>query len=469
MPFPSQAERQVRHETHMSVVSVFEDDVLKVLKPVHYPFVDLSTEPLRRAECHAEVAHNAAWAPGVYRGVLDVSGDPPRPCDAGEPAIWMRRLPADRTLTARADVLTAERMAELGRFIRARHDDQPARPGSASEDAVWHRIDENVAELLDVVENDRLLPGIRADHDRMQRDAHDAIARRAGTGRLLHGDLRCEHVYDLGGDGPDDAFAILDGVAFSDELASGDPIEDVAFLAMDLGATLGRHDLVASLWEGWGGAPLVLQRLYAGHRSLIRAKVGALSGRPDDVVRHLLHARVQWADPMERPVLIGVGGLPGVGKSTLARAVAEQANLEVLRTDVIRKQLGPPDYSVAGRTAVYDALNDRARAQLTGGGRVLIDASYGRQAWRDGLFALGRSLGVPTLLLLAEASEATALARIARRTNDASDADADVHRAARAAWEPPTPATERFTLHISTEGATGPDQALAGLLGHGFC
>lgn len=438
-----------RHETHMSVVTVFAEDVLKVLKPIHYAFVDLSSEALRRSECQAEVAHNQPWAPGIYLGVKDVAGDPPVEVEHGEPAVWMRRLPGDRTLVAQREAFEPERTRALGAFIRARHEEMPPRPGSSMPDAVWGRIDTNLSELLEVLDGEHgpLVERLRVAHDRMKRRAQPELARRSASGRALHGDLRAEHVYDLGS-----SFAILDGVAFSEELASGDPIEDVAFLAMDLAATLGRRDLVEALWAGWGEAPEPLRSLYCGHRSLIRAKIAVLSGRPAETLRHLLHALVHWAEPGERPLLAGIGGLPGVGKSTLAQALREPARLTVLRTDVVRKELGPPDYSEAGRAAVYRALFDRARASLARGERVLVDASFGQDAWRAALVDLGRELGVPTPLFFATCSETTAVERIAARVHDPSDADASVHRLARSRWQPPSPPVARWVHEVSTEG-----------------
>ncbi|MCB9672631.1 MAG: AAA family ATPase [Alphaproteobacteria bacterium] len=442
--------REERIETHLSVVSLFAHDVLKTLKPVRYPFVDLSTPALRRAECEAELVHNRPWAPGVYLDVVDVSGDPPRRVEHGEPAVHMRRMPADRTLVALRDTLDADTLARVGAFIRERHDAMASRPGSSQPTAVWHRIDDNLAELRVALDGDHepLMARLARARDRLHASTAPLLAERAGSGRALHGDLRAEHVYVL-----DDGLAILDGVAFSEDLASGDPLEDVAFLAMDLGCTLQRRDLVAALWGGWGApGPSALHDLYVGHRSLIRAKIARLSGDAEGVLRHLLHALVAWELPDHRPVLIGVGGLPGVGKSTLAREVAASAHLEVLRTDAVRRELGPSDYSEAGRTRVYDEVLARAGALLASGGRVLVDASLGREAWRAGLIGLARRLGVPVLLVFAEAPEAVALRRIAGREGDCSDADERVHRIARAAWEAPSIETARWAVSISTAG-----------------
>jgi hypothetical protein len=432
-------------ETHLSHVELREHDVVKTLKPVRFAFVDQSTRERRAAVCAAEVEHNRPWAEDVYHGVITT--------ETGEPAVHMRRLAADDCLVARRDDLDAAQVRALGAFLRERHDALPAVAGAAAPDAVRGRITDNLRELHDVLgaRHAGLMDRIdSASRDRLE-GARSLLEARATVGSLLHGDLRAEHVY-LTDDGP----RILDGVAFDVALASGDPIEDVAFLAMDLAASLGRWDLVEPLWAGWGDADPTLRALYAGHRSLIRAKVACLSDDDEACVRHLLHALVHWAPSGERPCVVGIGGLPGVGKSTVARDLAAVAGLEHIRTDVVRKELPDPvDYSDAGRTLVYDATLARAADALARGQRVVVDASFGQEAWRKRLIDVAVRHGVPLLLVFCTVDDAEALRRLAARRGDASDADASVHALARAAWEAPSVETARWSVERSTaeEGA----------------
>ncbi len=86
---------------------------------------------------------------------------------------------------------------------------------------------------------------------------------------------------------------------------------------------------------------------------------------------------------------IWITGLPGSGKSALARAAAEELRAQgepvtVLEMDAVRRVLTPaPAYSDAEREVVYRALVFLA-VLLTGQGRpVIVDATAHRRAWRD--------------------------------------------------------------------------------------
>ncbi|MEZ4452562.1 MAG: AAA family ATPase [Nannocystaceae bacterium] len=151
-----------------------------------------------------------------------------------------------------------------------------------------------------------------------------------------------------------------------------------------------------------------------------------------------------------RPSLLLVAGLPGAGKSTLARNLSQETGARVIRSDVVRKRLAGIDpeaaagvrlsgahYSAAWTEATYAACLEEARARLGDGEAVIVDANFRTDAQRRPFLALARELGVPARLLVAEVPEAVALARIAGREGDASDADAEVYRRARATWEAP--------------------------------
>lgn len=86
---------------------------------------------------------------------------------------------------------------------------------------------------------------------------------------------------------------------------------------------------------------------------------------------------------------IWITGLPGSGKSTIARRVADELAAEgvavkVLELDEIRKVLTPePTYTDAEREVVYRALVYMAKLLTEAGVPVLIDATAHRRAWRD--------------------------------------------------------------------------------------
>ena len=87
--------------------------------------------------------------------------------------------------------------------------------------------------------------------------------------------------------------------------------------------------------------------------------------------------------------VIWITGLPGSGKSVLARATAAElraggAPVVVLELDEIRKIVTPsPTYSDTERDVVYHALVYMAAALTESGTPVIIDATAHRRAWRE--------------------------------------------------------------------------------------
>ena len=85
-------------------------------------------------------------------------------------------------------------------------------------------------------------------------------------------------------------------------------------------------------------------------------------------------------------MLIVFGGLPGSGKTTIARLVARGADAAYLRIDVIEQALrdaaGPTDLAAAG----YDVAYRLAESNLALGRNVVADSvnpiAFTREAWR---------------------------------------------------------------------------------------
>ena len=440
-------------ETHLSRVHLRGDRAYKLLLPVRYPFIDLSTAEKRERECRREVAHNAPWAPGVYLGVvpLTAGADPFDGVGEVEHAVLMQRLPADRAFDRLAATATVETITRIGHFIHEVHRTLPRRPAATQPPVVAQRILDNLAELAARHElPEPLIDRAKAAVASALEAAGPALERRSASGQLLHGDLRAEHVYDL-----DDGIRILDGVAFDDDLASGDPTEDVAFLVMSLTCDFGRWDLEDALWDAAGiTVEPGLRDLYVAHRALIRAKIDAIAGRPT-AIRYLIHALARLEPVERRPAVVAFGGLPGVGKSTAAAQLGRFLGFGILRTDVVRKELpGPIAYDDAARAAIYDHTFRLARERLERGERVCIDASFGRDAWRQGLLQLAHDVGLRPLLLLCHAPASVARDRLARRRGDASDADEQVHALALSAWEPVSDGMQPWTRWLDTGGST---------------
>jgi uncharacterized protein len=176
-------------------------------------------------------------------------------------------------------------------------------------------------------------------------------------------------------------------------------------------------------------------------RAMVRAHVEAKRGNASVAMRYLA-AAAAYLQPTP-PVVVAVGGLPGTGKSTLARALAPELGdapgALVLRSDEIRKRLhavAPEErlpqsaYSDAASEAVFTELATLVREAAAGGHAVIADATFIDAGHRRTVEIAAREAGVAFVGLWLEAPLAELEARIAGRQRDASDATVAVLRAA---------------------------------------
>ena len=135
--------------------------------------------------------------------------------------------------------------------------------------------------------------------------------------------------------------------------------------------------------------------------------------------------------------LVVVCGVPGVGKTAVARYVAGQLDADRLRTDVVRKELvDEPAYTEAEGRMVYDELLDRAGDALARGETVVLDGTFHARRYRADARAVAASAEADRVFVKVECDPAVARERIREREGDASDADVAVHATVREQFEP---------------------------------
>ncbi|MBU1151190.1 MAG: AAA family ATPase, partial [Proteobacteria bacterium] len=181
----------------------------------------------------------------------------------------------------------------------------------------------------------------------------------------------------------------------------------------------------------------------------------------------------------ERPVLLLTAGLMGTGKSVLARGLAPRLGAEVIRTDVLRKELlkirpserrledfGQGIYSDETSRRTYDRALEIAAEALGQERSVIIDASYKRRAERLRAFAAAQKLNADFFLLECACPEGTVKARLNSRQReevDSSDGRWEIFLAQKGDFDPVTELPERF--HIVIDTASDPDACLTEALG----
>lgn len=445
-------------ETHVSVVLFLGDHAYKLKKPVVFPFADLSTRGARQALCHREVELNRRLAPDVYEGVADVLGPDGSACDH---LVVMRRMPNDRRLSLLVethDPRVGPAMDDLARVLAAFHltaDRSAEIDSAATRDAVadrWRRNDDQMRGLtgsgLDPVALDRVM----ALADRFLSGRDPLFDHRIALGRICdgHGDLLADDIFLL-----DDGPRILDCIEFDDRLRHVDVVDDIAFLVMDL-ERLGAANLGDALVEAYEHAsgevvPRNLLHVYVAYRAQVRAMVAGLrAAQCDDAAERARHEAEaaelldQCVRRLERATvrLVIVGGLPGTGKTTVAKGIGERTGWAVLRSDVLRKELAglPADEATAAsyRSGIYtaemtdrtyDVLLGEARRLLMLGESVVLDASFVSDRHRRTARALAGEMGSELVELRCTVGDDVATERIRLRMAggiDASDADPGV-------------------------------------------
>lgn len=491
-------------QTHLSVVFRAGDYVFKIKKPVDLGFVDFTSLEKRHHDCQEEIRLNRRLAPDIYRGVVPVvqTEHGLKFGGAGQTVEWavqMERLPDDATLLERVrrGEVTQEQIEELARRIARFH----AEAATDARIAAFGRFEAVARNLRDNLQHPAELTGktvSRTVLERLKELTEETLARlqplieaRAARGmpRDTHGDLHLDHVYLFPERQPPADLIIIDCIEFNERLRYTDPVADMAFVVMDLGFQ-GRHDLASAFADAYFEASRddegrALLTLYTGYRAMVRGKVEGLrllqpEVEAKDQAAGLLRSRAYWLlalgeleTPQHKPCLVLTGGVPGSGKSTLARGLAERANFQVVRSDVVRKELAgiPPTEKAPPGMDIYDGnwtdrtyaeCLRRAEAYLFEGKRVIVDATFSGERRRQWFLQTAAQWAVPAVLFFCQASPETLQRRLAGRQGDASDADWSVSRLIASQWQAVEPETQPFVRDIDSNGS--PDEVLQAAL-----
>lgn len=456
-------------ETHISQVFLAGPLVYKLKKPVRYDFLDFSTVQQREQACREELRLNRRLAPETYLDVLPVTPDRDgfRLGGEGQPLDWlvvMRRLPTDQTLEAlhRRGELREEQIDRLAEVLSRFYRSLPPLAVSPQEYqgrclahvrgnrrellSAAHHLPPRVVERVSSFQIECLLLQAELFDERVQR------------GRIVegHGDLRPEHIC------LSEPPAIFDCIEFSADFRRLDVADELAFLAAEcdfLGAEWVGPRLLHRFQELTGDRPpAVLLDFYKAYRACVRAKVAALRGdqlagqaQQAAVTEALQHLELadRYASRWRRPLVIVVGGLSGTGKTTFAAALAETLGAELLRTDVIRRELFGDEaraaaqdagvYRPQSRQQVYDEMFRRGRERNADGLSVILDGTFATVAGVEAARSVAAAPGSIFFAAECVCPPEVAQERIRRRSSegrDASQAWAELHELQRREWQP---------------------------------
>jgi predicted kinase len=142
------------------------------------------------------------------------------------------------------------------------------------------------------------------------------------------------------------------------------------------------------------------------------------------------------------PSLVAMAGLPGAGKSTLARALAKELGGVVLDKDVIRAALFPApliEYSSPQDDFCMSVLFQTGRYLVTAKktGRVFVDGRpFARASQVEQLVAEASSFGYSLKIILCTCSDANAKARLAQQQHVAGNRNYLLYQKLQKEFEP---------------------------------
>jgi aminoglycoside phosphotransferase family enzyme/predicted kinase len=460
-------------QTHTSWVFLTGTHAYKVKKPVYFGFLDYRTLEARKVFCEDELRLNQRLSPDLYCGVITINERNGRirvggPGEVVDYCLKMKELPQAAIMTERLGnhEVTFPLIDEIARIV-ARFHEQAAADDEISKfgafDIVKFNWDENFSQTEEFegrTISRRLLHETRSAVERFLEERAGLLDERIRAHRVreCHGDLHSGNIFIAdeaasGGDQGGSRVRIFDCIEFNRRFSCCDTASEIAFFVMDLeyhgekelaNYFVDRYLNLTGDWE-----MLRLLDFYKCYRAYVRGKVTSFRlndpgiDRPakqqaTQVARKYFRLAGRYARTMfDRPALILMAGLPGVGKTWLGARIASHLNTYHLRSDILRKELvsvpvgehrfedtGQGIYASGISARTYQEMLDRGRKYLNRGSSVILDATFSLAGSRAECRRLAEESGARFLIVNCTCPVKVAIARINRRRDEFSFSDA---------------------------------------------
>ncbi|MGB5218584.1 MAG: AAA family ATPase [Smithella sp.] len=440
-------------QTHISNVFIAGDFVYKIKKPLKFDFLDFTSLAKRKFFCEEELRLNKRLAPVTYLDVVAISRNLQGKItlqdgvEIIEYAVRMKKLPAEKMLKTLltlnlVDEKIMDALAEkIALFHRQAATDEHIDEMGSIEN-IRHNNEENFSETINYINvtiSEYKYRFIKEYVDQFLIVNKDLFEKRILNHKIrdCHGDLHLDHICIH------DEITIFDCIEFNERFRCGDVAEDVAFLTMDIdfNGYPQQADIFVKSYINYSGdidLPAVLN-FYRCYYAYVRGKVTSLRLAQEEMTENeyldikrtatkYFELAYSYAARLDKPVLILTAGLMGSGKSYQARILAGLLGANIIRTDVIRKEifaLQPSDkryedfgkgiYSDDVSRLVYQKIFELAGQKIKEGKSVIIDASFKKREERQSALHLAETLGVQFYILECFCPDGITRQRLERR------------------------------------------------------
>lgn len=137
--------------------------------------------------------------------------------------------------------------------------------------------------------------------------------------------------------------------------------------------------------------------------------------------------------------LILVCGLPGTGKTTVAKKIADETGSFVFNTDIVRKELfEKPRYTDKEKELVYKLLFEMAEKFLKSAKNVVLDGTFYKKELRERVRKIARKAKSDFHVVEVKCEEKILKGRMGKRKKEKtpSDADFEVYKKIKKEYEP---------------------------------
>lgn len=138
-------------------------------------------------------------------------------------------------------------------------------------------------------------------------------------------------------------------------------------------------------------------------------------------------------------MLVIVCGLPGTGKTTLAKTVAGKTDAAVINSDSIRmSMLEEREYTEDEKKMIYRAMLEEAGKQLKEGKNVVLDATFYKKELRENAKETAEKAGTESYIIECVTHEELLKERIFKRKKEETESEADfeVYKKVKDQFEP---------------------------------